>query len=213
MRPEREPQTEEGDERSPRHGQVSRRAVLRQGVDDPPFSKVLAGVERTNVKTTEDGAIVMESQLALADLGLCGKLMAYSPTSIVFRMLGLYESVRQSEGGLVQGSTNIHRLTRAPTSISARVSSSLRSAFAYLADPQSYKPTRARLRALPGGEVPSSHTSGKGSAAGRTARTDYRMTRWARTGKTTSRTRTRRKMNHRRVNGLQMIRIRFRSVA
>ena len=59
-------------------------------VIDPPFSVVLKGISRDNVRCDEDGTIVHESQLKLRH-DLLDKIMGFTPTMLMFRLLGMFE--------------------------------------------------------------------------------------------------------------------------
>jgi hypothetical protein len=59
-------------------------------VIDPPFSVVIKGISRDNVRCDEDGTIVHESQLKLRH-DLLDKIMGFTPTMLMFRLLGMFE--------------------------------------------------------------------------------------------------------------------------
>ena len=64
------------------------------GVVDPPFSKMLEGVTRENVRTSLNGQIIHDFQRGIKDTRQT-RLLQWLPTSLMFRMLGMAERLDQ----------------------------------------------------------------------------------------------------------------------
>lgn len=122
------------------HGKVVPQPAteLMKEVVDPPFDQVLRGVERTNIRTAVDGKVVTEAQLALGRMGCCARVMSFSITPLIFRLLGLYEPIAPvSEEEWTKATPVFTRLTRAADiSYQPEYHPAYERAFVYLAEPE-----------------------------------------------------------------------------
>lgn len=111
---------------------------LIRNVVDPPFDQVLRGAEHTNIRTTDDGRVVTEAQLELSRMGCWARIMSFSITPLIFRLLGLYEHIAPvSEEEWSKATPVFTRLTRAADiSYQPEYHPSYERAFVYLAEPE-----------------------------------------------------------------------------
>ena len=63
-------------------------------VVDPPFSQILVGVTRKNVRTSLNGQMIHEFQRGIKDTRQT-RLLQWLPNSLMFRMLGMAERLDQ----------------------------------------------------------------------------------------------------------------------
>lgn len=127
-------------------------AELMRNVVDPPFDQVLRGAEHTNIRTTDDGQVVTEAQLALGRMGCWARMMSFSITPLIFRLLGLYEHVALvSEEEWSKATPAFTRLTRAADiSYQPEYHPVYERAFVYLAEPERLQAYATRpLRTAP----------------------------------------------------------------
>lgn len=115
------------------------------GVVDPPFPRVLEGVERSNVRLL-DGKVVLESQLGLTPpTSLKGRLLniarRMTPSAIVFQCLGLYQQPEAvSEAEWKEAKPVFTRLRRAADiSYQPEFHPTYERAYVYLAEPERLK--------------------------------------------------------------------------
>ena len=106
-------------------------------VVDPPFSQILAGVERKNVRSLK-GRLLHEHQLKLSPRrSLVSQLGRYTPTALLFRLLGLYlqrpSPVSRADW---KRKARLHTATRADISYQPEFHPTYEKAFVFLAEPE-----------------------------------------------------------------------------